>query len=123
MVAIYLLFGGAIIMYFPTIGIFMANGQIAGKVHSTFETGKLKNSLEVTEKFMLSANNASQIKMAAEEDVTTQALFQFNHPRMTKEQGTFFGSNSLTKDEALEEAVKQGSLRNLRTSPGYAKIA
>lgn len=28
-VAIYLLFGGAIIMYFPTIGIFMANGQIA----------------------------------------------------------------------------------------------
>lgn len=110
LVAIYLLFGGAIIMYFPTIGIFMANGQIAGKVHSTFETGKLKNSLEVTEKFMLSANNASQIKMAAEEDVTTQALFQFNHPRMTKVQGTFFGSNSLTKDEALEEAVKQGSL-------------
>lgn len=110
LVAIYLLFGGAIIMYFPTIGIFMANGQIAGKVKSTFETGKLKNSLEVTEKFMLSANNASQIKMAAEEDVTTQALFQFNHPRMTKVQGTFFGSNSLTKDEALEEAVKQGSL-------------
>ncbi|RMT12385.1 putative Membrane protein [Pseudomonas amygdali pv. mori] len=110
LVAIYLLFGGAIVMYFPTIGIFMANGQIAGKVKSTFETGKLKNSLETTEKFMLSANNASQIKMAAEEDVTTQALFQFNFPRMTEVQGTFFGSNSLTKDEALEEVVKQGSL-------------
>lgn len=110
LVTIYLLYGGAIIMYFPTIGIFMANGQIAGKVNSTFESGKLKNSLEPTEKFMLSANTASQIKMAAEEDVTTQALFQFNHSRMTKVQGTFFGSNSLTKDEALEEAVKQGRL-------------
>ncbi|RMV80715.1 efflux RND transporter permease subunit [Pseudomonas amygdali] len=110
LVTIYLLYGGAIIMYFPTIGIFMANGQIAGKVNSTFEAGRLKNSLEATEKFMLSANTASQIKMAAEEDVTTQALFQFNHPRMTKVQGTFFGSNSLTKDEALEEAVKQGRL-------------
>ncbi|KPW50559.1 putative Membrane protein [Pseudomonas syringae pv. broussonetiae] len=110
LVACYLLFGGAVIMYFPTIGIFLANGQIAGKVNSTFAAGKLKNSLELNEKFMLSANNASQIKMAAEEDVTTQALFQFNYPRMTEMQGTLFGSNSLTKDQALEEAVKQGRL-------------
>lgn len=110
LVVIFLLYGGAIILYFPILGIFLGNGQFGAKLEMTFEAGKLKNTLEKNELFMISANTASQVKMAAEESITIQALFQMNKYLMTSTEGVIYGSNKITKDEALEEAVKQGRL-------------
>ncbi|KFE54051.1 hypothetical protein IV02_04710 [Pseudomonas syringae] len=105
--AIFIFFGGALIFYPVTMGIFFGNGQITGKIDAALATGKLSNKLETNETFMISANSASQIFMEAEQDVSTMALFILNKYRMTKVEGAVYGSNDITKGEAVDEVIKQ----------------
>ena len=108
---------GSFLMMVFSLNVFVANANLSNNLATIIEVPcsedtqtdcTNKSKLEQSEKFVLSSNSAAQFNVAMEENVTTSALFMFNKSKMVSEPGALFGS--LTKDEAIEEAVKQGRL-------------